>query len=92
MEPEGPLPCSQELSNGPYPEPAQSSLQTTQPTSPRSNLILFTYIRLGLPRGLFPSAFPSNELYAYLFSPIRAACYAQLIFLDLIIFGEEYKL
>jgi hypothetical protein len=33
---------------------------------------LSTYLRLGLPSGLFPSGFPTNILYAFLFSPIRA--------------------
>jgi hypothetical protein len=44
---------------------------------------------------LFPSGFPTNILYAFLLSPIRAACHAQLILLDLItliVLGEEYKL
>jgi hypothetical protein len=49
--------------------------------------------RLGLPSGLFPSDFPTNILYAYLVSLIRAACHVHLIVLDFIIlFGEEYKL
>jgi hypothetical protein len=29
----------------------------------------------GLPRGLLPSGFPTNILYAFLFSPIRARKY-----------------
>jgi hypothetical protein len=36
--------------------------------SPRSILILFPHLRLGLPRGL-PSGFPTNILYTFLFSP-----------------------
>jgi hypothetical protein len=29
---------------------------------------LFTHLRLGLPSDLFPSSFPTNSLYAFLFS------------------------
>jgi hypothetical protein len=59
MEPEGSLPCSEEPSTGPCPEPDQSS-----PYHPIlslwSILILFTHLRLGLPSGVFPSSFPTN--------------------------------
>jgi hypothetical protein len=61
----------------------------------RSILILTIHIHLGLPRGLFPSCFPTNILYAFLFYPIRVTCLVYHILLDLInliIFGEVDKL
>jgi hypothetical protein len=65
----------------------------SHPISLRSILILSTHLRLGLPSGLFPPAFPTDILYEFLFAPIRAACCAHLILLDLIILimlGEGY--
>jgi hypothetical protein len=48
-----------------------TSIQSTppHPIALRSILILSTYLRPGLLSGLFPSRFPSNILYAVLFSP-----------------------
>jgi hypothetical protein len=93
MKPEDSLPCSQGPSTGPYPEPDQSN--PYHPISLRSILILFTHLRLGLPSGLFPFGFRTNNLYTFIFSSIRATCPAHLILLDLmvlIILGEDYKL
>jgi hypothetical protein len=90
MEPEGSIPNSQELSTCSYPEPDQSSPH--HPIPPLQDPS--THLRLGLPSGLFPSGFPTNNLYALLFSPIRATWAAHLILLGLIILiilGEEYK-
>jgi hypothetical protein len=94
MEPKGSMPCSKEPSTGPYPESCESN-----PHHPilylRYILVLSTHLRLGIPRGFFPFGVPTNVLYAFLFSPIRATCLAHLILLYLIILiilGEEYKL
>jgi hypothetical protein len=65
------------------------------PTSLRSILILSTHLRLGLPSGLFTSGFPTNIIYAFLFSHIRPTWTVHLILLYLIIlitFGEEQML
>ena len=53
-----------------------SSIQSIlpHPTSWRSILILFSYLRLGLPSCLFPSGFPTKTLYTALLFPIRATC------------------
>jgi hypothetical protein len=58
-------------------------------------MILFTHLCLGLPSGVFPSGFPTNILYAFLFCPICATWPAHFILLDLIILitlGREYNL
>jgi hypothetical protein len=67
MEPEGSLPCSQEPSTGPYPEPDQSSPYNPILSLVRPILILSTRLGLGLPRGLFPYSFPTKILYAFPF-------------------------
>ena len=75
----------------PYPEPDKSS-PCPHPTSWKSNLILSSRIRLGLPSGLFPSCFLTETLYVPLLSPTPATCPAHI--LDLIarkIFGEDYR-
>jgi hypothetical protein len=71
------------------------SIQTTShhTVSQISILLLLIHLNLGLPSGLFPSGFPTNNLYTFLLITIRATFLSHLILLDLtIILGEEYKL
>jgi hypothetical protein len=88
MEPGGSLPCSQEPSNCPYPDPDQSPSYFSK--------IYFNIILppiSSLPSGPFPTGLSTKILYALL--PIHATFLAHLLLLDLIIliiFGEKYKL
>jgi hypothetical protein len=83
-EPEGLSPCSQQPATGPYPEPNESILHASQSVSLRSILIPSSYLRLGLPSGIFPSEFPTKTLYTLLSSPTCVTDSAHFILLDLI--------
>jgi hypothetical protein len=89
VEPEGSLPCSEEPSSSPYPEPDRSSPYHPNPISLRSTLILPTHLRLCLPSGLFYFGFPTKILYTFVFCPISASCPAHLILLYLIFFSVK---
>jgi hypothetical protein len=93
IEPESSIPNSQELSTCSYPEPDQSSPHHPIPPSKIHPNIIHPPTSWSS-YGLFRSGFPTNNLYVFLFSPIRATYPAHLILLDLIILiilGEEYK-
>jgi hypothetical protein len=67
-------------------------VHTVTPCFVKIILLLFSHLRLGLPRGLFRSGSLTTVL-ASLISSICATCPARLILLDLfiLIFGEECK-
>ena len=55
-------------------EPDRSSPCHPPPISCKSILILYSFLRLGLSSGPFPSGFASKILYASLLSHVRATC------------------
>jgi hypothetical protein len=59
--------------------PILSQINPIHPISLWSILILSTHLRLGHPSGVFPSRFPTNILYAFRFTSIRATCPVHLI-------------
>jgi hypothetical protein len=65
MEPEGSLPVHK---SPPYPTRLIQPIPS-HPISLRPILILSTHLYLAPPSGLFPSGFPTNILYAFLFYP-----------------------
>jgi hypothetical protein len=85
MEPEGSLPCSQELATVTYPEPDESNPRLAT-FSPRSVLIFYSHLRLGVPIGLFPLGFPTKLLYAFFFVPSSEP---YVTFRNMIFCGEE---
>jgi hypothetical protein len=62
MEPKGSKPNAHELSTCSYPEPNQSNPHHPSHLSKIHHNI--THLHLGLPSNLFPSGFPTNNLYA----------------------------
>jgi hypothetical protein len=78
MEPEGSITSSQEPATGPYPEPI-NPMHTIPSYHSKIHFHIVHPLRLGLPSGLFPSGNPTNIIYAFNFSPIRATCPVHLI-------------
>jgi len=72
MEPESPSPYPQMPATCPYPEPTPSSPHDLLPASWRSILILSSHLRLGLPNGVFPPGFPTNNLLQERGEPVLA--------------------
>jgi hypothetical protein len=67
MEPEDSLPCSQQPTTGPYPEPDASSTHILT-VSLRSILILSSHLRLGVPSDLYLSGIRTKILYTFFLS------------------------
>jgi hypothetical protein len=60
-----------------------------------SILIISTYLRLGLPSGVFPSGFHTDILHAFYSFPMHATCLVNLKLFNHvtpILLGEEHKL
>jgi hypothetical protein len=75
MEPEGTLPCSQEPTAGPYPEPDEKNPNFPR-YFPKIHLVVSSHLLASLPSGLFTSGFTTKILYAFLIFHIRATFFA----------------
>jgi len=89
MEANNSFPCSHEVATSSYPSQINPvhSLQSYF-------LIIHFNIILQFASGVFPSAFPTKTLYAFLFSLVRATYPTHFMILDLIThitFNEQYK-
>jgi len=78
FEPEGSLEHSQVPATCPYPKPALSSLYPTF-FFLKINFNITLPFKPGLPSGLYPSRFPTRNLYTPLPSPIHATYSGHLI-------------
>jgi hypothetical protein len=74
MQPEGSLPCSQNPTTDPYPEPDASSPHLHVLHSLWSSLMLSSHLRLVLLCGLFPSGILTKILYEFLTCHMHATC------------------
>ena len=93
MGPKGSL-CLKVPTTCPYSQPDQSSPSPLPSHFPKIQLNIILHLRLSLPNGLFPSAFPTKTPSALLHAPIWAMCSAHLILPDLfnlIKSGKEYR-
>jgi hypothetical protein len=79
MKPESLAPHSQELTTVPYPESDRSSTHLPIFSFQYPSQYFSTHLRHFLSSGFFPSRFPTNNLYAFLSSPMRPTFPVHLI-------------
>jgi hypothetical protein len=93
MQPKGSLPCSQEPPTGPYPEPIESS-PLIHTLCLKDVLISSSHLCLCLINGIFPEGSLTKILYKFFISSVHVTCPAHLnlLYLNILIFAEQYKL
>jgi hypothetical protein len=84
MEPEGSLPCSLQPTNDLYTEPDESTPHSPIPYLLRSFITSSSHECVSIPKGLFPSGFPTENLYKILSVLVHATCHVERMLHDLI--------